>query len=293
MRDKLNYLLSHGFEVEVYRGVLSVIHPKGYRLEDEWHNRHAPYIISDLGRLLGKKVFRYEGYKTGRFRQGTSPGVLLRYTELVTGEEAYAIFNANLTRIRSTAKAKAGEPLPKKRFLIGAGHGLYKTWLRLGLPGPRRMSEMYKIMGRLKPVFLTAVTDDRGKILNSSINPLNLEAEKVKELLGDKLVAGKGQEWDKGVANFSGNSSRQWTVAGDGGKQLATATSTKGTKRDFKCVTNNVSDIYSTRNVSTSPSGYELSNQVMKVKEDTHRANKKAPQDQTIEEWIKDWDEAG
>ena len=72
----------------------------------------------------------------------------------------------------------------------------------------------------------------------------------------------------------------------------AESTSTQGQGADLKCVYSRVSEADTTGKSSTSHSKYELSDQVMKDKEPPSNAVKKAPQDQTDEEWFLDYDNA-
>lgn len=86
-----------------------------------------------------RDAFRYEGYSAGRYEEHKSAGVTLRFTSVLTGETAYAIFNVDLTRKRTTVGGKAGAPLPAGEFRVGERSHFYKFWQGTGLPLPERM----------------------------------------------------------------------------------------------------------------------------------------------------------
>ena len=81
-------------------------------------------------------------------------------------------------------------------------------------------------------------------------------------------------------------------MAKAGGKHSAVASVTQGVRPNLKCVSNHASVDVSTDDQSTSLSKYELSNQVMKDKEPPSNSVKKAPQEQTNDEWLQDYDNA-
>lgn len=292
MSERLKSLLNRGCSIEIRNGALAVNHPSDHRYDTHWHLRYSTVLIGEIARLLRLNIYRYEGYKAGRFSKGRYHGVRVRFIDIGSGEEVYAMFNAILTRSRSVGNKKAGEPLPDNCFAVNKGHGLYKLWLKLGLPQPRRPSELYKTMGKLSLVLITADTDPNSKLKNHSIRLANVSKHEIPANLSDKPVASMGQESGKVVASSSGNVRGQEQAARAGGKQSPETTSSKGVEPDLKRVSKPVRITATTREESACDYNYELSNQVITDKGPVNTTDKKAPQDQTNDEWFADYDQA-
>lgn len=125
------------------------------------------------------------------------------------------MFNADLTRQRNTAAAKAGALLPKGQFRIGKRSHFYKFWMGTGLPFPRRLSAMHDYMGKLRSVMLTGLlTDDR--INAGSLVPVSLSTEQFrKAVLPDKFRTISGQLPDKSPGQGKRSSPRNAWVTAD------------------------------------------------------------------------------
>ncbi|WP_255872128.1 hypothetical protein [Pseudomonas savastanoi] len=124
---------------------------------------------------VGMDAFEYVGYSTGHYGKHRAAGLTLFFASVLTGETAHAIFNVDLTRKRTTASGKAGDPLPAGQFRVGERSHFYKFWLGTGLPFPRRLAAMHDYMGKLSSVLLTgSLTGDR--INAGSLVPVTLTA---------------------------------------------------------------------------------------------------------------------
>lgn len=145
---------------------------------------------------VGMDAFEYVGYSTGHYGKTRSAGITLQFVSMLSGQSVYAVFNADLTRQRNTATAKAGALLPKGQFRIGKRSHFYKFWMGTGLPFPRRLAAMHDYMGSLRSVLVTgSVTDDRFKV--GSLVPVSLTAEQFKEaILPDNIRTISGQAPD-------------------------------------------------------------------------------------------------
>ena len=292
MSERLKSLLNRGCSIEIRNGALAVNHPSDNKYDAHWHLKYSTVLIGDIARLLRLKIYRYEGYKAGRFNEGKYPGVRVRFIDIGSGEEVYAMFNARLTRSRRVGNKRSGEPLPGNRFSLNKGYGLYKLWLKLGLPHPRRPSELYKMMGKLSLILITADADPNGKLKNHSIRLANVSTHEIPANFIGKPVASLGQESGKVVASSSGNVMGQEQVARAGGKQSPVTTSSKGVEPDLKCVSKAVRITATTREENACDYNHELSNQVITDKGSVNPTDKKAPQDQTNDEWFADYDKA-
>ena len=57
----------------------------------------------------------------------------LQFVDVVTGETYNAIFNVSLERTRTTKSGKAGERLPKNRFIVQKRSSFVAFWRETGL----------------------------------------------------------------------------------------------------------------------------------------------------------------
>jgi len=155
-------LLSRGDTVSIELGQLVIQPASGKPVPPEWVSTNRARICRKVLISLGMDAFEYTDYSTGHYGKTRSAGITLRFVSLVNGESVYAVFNADLTRQRNTAAAKAGALLPRGQFRIGKRSHFYKFWMGTGLPFPRRLSAMHDYMGKLRSVMLTGLlTDDR------------------------------------------------------------------------------------------------------------------------------------
>ncbi|NVK54955.1 MAG: hypothetical protein HWE26_05025 [Alteromonadaceae bacterium] len=292
MSERLKSLLNRGCSIEIRNGALAVNHPSDSKYDANWHLKFSTVLVGDIARLLRLNIYRYEGYKAGRFNEGKYPGVRVRFIDIGSSEEVYAMFNARLTRSRNVGNKRSGEPLPGNRFSMNKGYGLYKLWLKLGLPQPRRPSELYKMMGKLSQIMITADADPNGKLKNQSIRLANVSTHEITANFSDKPVASLGQGSGKVLASASGNNGWQEQVATDSGKQSPATTSSIGSELNLKCVSKPVRVGATTKEKTTCDYNHELSNQVMTDKGPVNPTHKKTPQEQTNDEWFADYDKA-
>ena len=117
----------------------------------------------------------FESFSTG-FYGGGFDGVTLQFIDLVTGENYYAIFNAELSRKRATRRHHAGTRLPGKQFRISRRHLFYRFWRDTGLPVPPRLGAFHDYMGNLRKVQFSGelVADKPNRLNASSLQPLQI-----------------------------------------------------------------------------------------------------------------------
>ena len=110
----------------------------------------------------------FESFSTG-FYGGGFGGVTLQFIDLATGENYYAIFNAELSRKRATRRHLAGTRLPGKQFRISRRHLFYRFWRKTGLPVPPRLGAFHDYMGNLRKLqFSGELVADKPNRLNAS-----------------------------------------------------------------------------------------------------------------------------
>lgn len=172
-------LLNRGDAVSIELGQLAIQPASGKPVPSEWVEDNAQGIYRTVLMAIGVDAFRYAGYSTGLYGKHKSAGLTLRFTSLVTGETAYAIFNVDLTRKRTTAGGKAGAPLPAGEFRVGERSHFYKFWKCTGLQMPDRMQRFHKCMGKLSSILMAGdVNKDRLDV--QSLQPMTITSDRVR-----------------------------------------------------------------------------------------------------------------
>ena len=194
-------LLSRGDTVSIELGQLAIQPASGKPVPPEWINTNRARLCREVLISVGLDAFEYVGYSTGHYGKTRSAGITLQFVSMLSGQSVYAVFNADLTRQRNTATAKAGSLLPKGQFRIGKRSHFYKFWMGTGLPFPRRLSAMHDYMGKLRNVLLTgSLGGDR--LDAGSLVPVSLSAEQFrKAVLPDNFRTISGQLPDKNRTN--------------------------------------------------------------------------------------------
>lgn len=172
-------LLQRGDEIYIAGGRL-VIHSKsGKPVPDEWFKEKSHDLTCDILNKTNTEAFIYESYSTGQYGSKRYSGVTLQFTSLLSGNEAFAIFNADLKRLKTTSKGKKGEPLPEGQFRVGKKSGFYKFWNQTGLDLPPRLSSFHDYMGNLKSWLFTGDYRQGKKLSNESLKPLNISYSEI------------------------------------------------------------------------------------------------------------------
>jgi len=151
-----NGLLQRGDSLAVSLGQLIITPNSGEPVPREWLATNRGKIMSEIAQQSGLSIFSYAYYQTGIYNNARSPGVMIRFIDMLTGEDAYAVFNVQLKRQRTTKNKNAGDPLPDRHFSIGDRSALYMLWIKTALNIPRRFSEWHKSMSKLKHVYFVA-----------------------------------------------------------------------------------------------------------------------------------------
>lgn len=259
-------LLSRGDAVSIELGRLAIQSASGKPVPPEWINEHAPEVCRAILKASGLDAFEYVGYKTGHYGKHKAPGVTLQFVSVVTGESVYAIFNVDLTRQRTTLAGKAGDPLPSGQFRVGERSHFYKFWLGTGLQVPDRMQRFHKCMGKLSGI-LFAGTLNSDRFDAHTIRPVSLIAEQVRmTVLGHKQGTTRAQGGHKeGTRSGHKEMAEGHTVSGF--QPFTTA-----------CVSNHGKTV--------------ISKQGNKVSPINPLPPRKPPQEQSVDEWLAEYESA-
>jgi len=160
---------------------LVVLPASGLPVPQKWLDDNSINVVTEILQQTGKDGLLYLEYSTGNYCKSLASGVTLQFQNLMTGVKAYTIFNADLTRSRSTKNGKAGEPLPTGKFNLAKGAGFIKFWNKTGVKKPLSRTEFHKRMGNLKTLLFTgnphATKQDR--LVSSSIKPLEITFDEI------------------------------------------------------------------------------------------------------------------
>ncbi|UUO23927.1 hypothetical protein FGD67_12360 [Colwellia sp. M166] len=268
--DLLIRLIKRGEIVYINQGRLE-IKPSGHKkvpLDFLLENKaDLTYVIA---KLLNLNIYQYVGYSTGRYGSKKCEGITLQFSNMVTGEEAHVIFNVELNRARSSKYHQAGSPLPKGQFRVSKKFLFYKFWLSTELSLPPRLASFHDYMGNLKDIFFIPETDAyKGKISAKLIPLCNVSYEQIKSALAALSPD-----------NLQTNA-----------RQLPYNNQTGIPNKEFPQPFRNQAV---ERELSTGESNYGSSYQGSAViSNQLPITNKvKRPQDQTVDEWLSDWENA-
>jgi hypothetical protein len=290
--DLTNTLLKRGNDLALYNGQLIITPFSGQPVPRAWLATNRTKIMCEIAHQSNQSIFSYSYYQTGIYNSGRSPGVMMKFGDLLTGKEAYAVFNATLKYQRATKLKKAGDSLPDKHFHIRERAAFYSFWMKTGLDIPRRFSEWHKSMSKLQHVYFVAEKRSGDKLANNSIQPLSLSNAVIQQLFGDNTATSERQARDNTATRNCDKEWRQGLVTSNGDKDIAADQISNGLTPDPKCVSNEVRVFESAWDLSASASNRVLSNQVMRCNVVPLTPNKKAPEEQSIDEWMDDYDSA-
>ena len=179
----LEKLISRGDQVAIVQGRL-IIHPASKKpIPEPWLSGNRSTLVNEIITLTGEQAYTYQGYSTGNYGKHTKGGMTIQLANLTTGDEAFVIFNVELTRKRNSKHGSKGEPLPKGQFRVSTKHTFYKFWLSTSLNIPSRLSVFHDYMGNLKELFFTPELDRNGKVLNKIMPLLDVKYTQIKNAL--------------------------------------------------------------------------------------------------------------
>ena len=281
MAVTIKSLLARGDYVAVEAGRLVITPKSGKPIPKAWAKQNTAALVADIAKLVGVDVFEYRGYATGHYGDHKQGSLRLDYVNLVTDSKCAAIINVMLTRERTRGNHKKGDPLPDKQFRVTKNHGFVALWGRLGLELPRSLTEWHDHMGKLKPVYVVASLNEKSKLANDTITPFEISLSGIETLIGKK-----SPDNSPIISRYAPDNCPIRTPD----KETAQTQAPQGLQA----------------NLSTCANKYVLSKQVSACKESLTSplpnpyseldsrpflaAQTKRPQDQTVDEWLADYD---
>ena len=174
-------MLNRGDSLAIKCGTLVVLPASGLPVPKKWLDDNSFNVVTEILQQTGKDGLLYLEYSTGNYCKNLASGVTLQFQNLMTGVKAYAIFNADLTRSRSTKNGKAGEPLPTGKFNLAKGAAFIKFWNKTGVKKPLSRTEFHKRMGNLKALLFTGNPHPtkQDRLVSSSIKPLEITFDEI------------------------------------------------------------------------------------------------------------------
>ena len=274
--ELLDHLLSRGDLVALDNGQLTIQPASGRDVPEEWLEEYRDALALTLATRTNTPLYKYVGYTAGSYGKHKADGVTLQFANMKTGEEVYAIFNVNRERVQDSRKGrgKAGAKLPAKQFRITKRMELYKFWLRTGLAEPetKLLSEFHRVMGRLKSVLFVMSTNSN-KADKNTIQAATITSMEQHENRGK--VGGKtGEEVGKSE-----------------GKTTGSVNPAKPSATGLTDETNHVSDEVRLKLIRKEGSKDALqASNTLNTPSTKNTYSGVAPQDQTTEQWLADYD---
>ncbi|MEP1384360.1 MAG: hypothetical protein ABJK64_11300 [Paraglaciecola sp.] len=285
-------LLQRGDNLALCQGQLIITPKSGEPVPKDWLATNKTKIISEIAQQSQQSIYSYGYYQTGIYYDGRAPGIKVNFIDLLTGEYTYAAFNAELKRKRTTGNKKAGEPLPDGKFHVGTRSSFYMFWIKTSLDIPKRLSEWNKSMSKLKDVYFIAESFKKGKLANKTLTPLSLSEADVYQLFGDNLAISERQASDKTAIRTGDKKQRQEVAISTGDKDIYVDHTSNGLVPDSKCGVKQVRGGEGAGNLSAGAANQEQSNQGITYNVVPLTPIKKAPEEQSVDEWLQDYDSA-
>lgn len=265
MSPLLTTLINRGDAVSIEQGRLAISPASGKSVPEHWLQDHSPVLLREILAALGIEAYEYVSYTTGFYGRIKAPGLTLQLVSTITGVSAYTIFNADLTRDRSTKAGSKGSPLPKGHFRTGKRSNFYRFWHSTQLPLPKRLSSLHDYMGNLRGILLTAnkAPGQENRLDAGTIAPLSISTVGIRKAFQpDNSRTVSGQTTDKSQTSMPDKDSTQAYIKTELQESSAT------------CSANYGKAVISTRDNTalTSPTSLH-----------------KRPEEQTTEEWLADY----
>ena len=184
-KPKVVKVLERRYSISMERGQLIINQSDGTPVAKSWIKSHQAQLVAEILKQTNRDALLYIGYSADKYGDKLAGGVALQFTRVLTGAEVYAIFNANISRSRTTKHGKAGSPLPQGQFHVAKRSGFCKFWVSTGLPS-RKLSSYYEYMGKLKLLYFESqdVSTSNNRLNSSLLKPLHISFHEVKEAFG-------------------------------------------------------------------------------------------------------------
>jgi hypothetical protein len=190
MTALLTALIKRGDNMFIEKGRIIIGAPNSppNSIKEKWIDSNRLELAREIANLTGDEILYFHSYKTGSYGKALAGGVTLQFVGLTTGRSFYTVFNVSLKRSRTTAKYKAGTPLPNGQFRTTKMSKFYRYWLTTGLKTPPRLSTFYDYMGNLKKVLFIANIYKGNRLDKDTIQPYNLSYKQLKNLILPDII---------------------------------------------------------------------------------------------------------
>src|SRR5690554_2551691 len=267
MSKLLQQLLNRDDYVAIEGGKLVILPASGQPVPLDWLATHQQELINALIKTSGKEAYSFTRFSVGSYGKHKADGVTLFFTNLLTGEQFHAVYNVHRSRRDGKGKLKGNQ------FRITEQMALSQLYFKLleRRPEHKRLSEGHRLIAHFKDLVLTFDSTngkaDKATITTLSFIPLN-----------GKNMGVTWETYGKNVGNFRGN---DFPIRPD------TATITD--KSNY--VSSELRNKLISRDV-ISNSFTSLNSSLIDSNSSNEFHTKKRPEDQTVDEWLVDYDGA-
>ena len=292
---KLNDLINRGDVISITNGQLNIIPQSGKPVPNDWLYTYQNILLEQISNVVPQPIYQFTQFKVGRYLSKYD-GLTMSFCDLRFHEDYYTIFNVSLDR-----KKKHGR-LTGNCFNPPAQGALLKFWNRSNLPKPRRPSELYKKVSIMKNYVWQAEVSKGSKLDTQTLCLANITHEQILEAFsGGISVANRGLGSGIIRAYTCGVSTGQKKGAFSGGNELTNSHVYQGIEREQTTCIDNHGHNEARALTTTDFNNYGTSNQGDAVRGNTitpltvekeGKGAKLKPQDQTKEQWWRDFDDA-
>lgn len=179
--------------MEIKNGRLKIKSANGNRAPKSWLKQYREHLTREVLEVMAIDGFVYERHTTGYYVECKGSGVTLQFINLLTGNGAYVIFNADLKRSRNTKQGNKGDLLPNGHFRVGRQSKFFRFWQSTNLAEPRRLSSFHDYMGKLRSLVFTAEIGHKNRIKKDSISLLTIPGWQIRAAFEIKQLMDKPQ----------------------------------------------------------------------------------------------------
>lgn len=273
----LKNLIQQNVAVEIIDGRL-VTTPEAIELDA---NDRA-LLAEQIANFIDSNVFTYCSYTTGSYGRGFD-GVTLQFENIQNFTSAYAIFNADIKRVRTTKSGKKGARLPKGQFRVAKRSNFVRFWQKCSLKMPNRLSVFHDYMGNLKSLLFVASYSKGERLDCSTIKPANIPFEEILKCLTDDLSTDKIHTSSRQEPYINQTKTTDKEINESHTYQGIHGDMTTGTNKCGKRLIRK-DGLKESSNISITSSKEELT-----VNNTCNNQLKKRPEDQTTDEWLREY----
>jgi len=262
----LQRIVQSNADLSILAGRLAYSKEKTSTQQETFLENNRQQLENAILSISPRGAFYYQRFTIGNYGQHRKPGITLFFSNAITGEQVFTIFNVCRKRARSTKAGKAGELLKGNRFIITKNYELYKLWMSTGLKTPP-LSDFSRHMGNLKPIILTGEfnhLDQPNKLQSSSIRAMNITNSELTILVNKSSITGQQDVNKPSIIPINKEVAKNLRIA-----ELQPKSTT--------CIKNCENKLIS-KAMTSSP-----------YPSIVDRTNKKHPSRQTNEEWLSDY----